>query len=206
MKIAGIVLAGGLSSRMGQDKAKLVLADQTLLARNVSLLSSLNLADVFVSGDYDGFECITDINPLLGPIGGLHACVSKLMTHYNALFIMPVDMPLLGVDECRYLLDSFKFYEKGVYYQQSTFPMIIPLTIQLQDYLSEALASPHNKQRSLYRLLKTLKLQPIHYRAEKGYRFQNSNTPQEWDACLESYHSETSHLENVTLSKKKDHR
>ena len=189
MKIAGIVLAGGLSSRMGKDKAKLVLAEETLLTRNVSLLSSLNLVDVFVSGDYQGFNCIKDINRLSGPLGGIHACVSSLIEHYDALFIVPVDMPLLVAEECQHLINGFSCYKQGVYYQQSTFPMIIPLTKQLEQYLEEALASPHNKHRSLYRLLKTLKLQPIHSETDKGFRFQNSNTPQEWADCQETYYA-----------------
>lgn len=189
LKVVGIVLAGGLSSRMGQDKAQLLLAEQTLLTRNVSLLSALNLTDVFVSGLYEGFRCIEDINPTLGPIGGLEACVDVLHNDHDALFIIPVDMPLLGVDECRYLLQAFKQFPQGVYYEQATFPMIIPLTTQLKEYLTEAIASPHNRQRSLYRLLKTLKLQPINYQTEHSYRFQNSNTPEEWADCLETFHA-----------------
>lgn len=189
LKIAGIVLAGGLSSRMGQDKAQLLLAEKTLLTRNVALLSTLNLSGIFVSGQYEGFDCIEDINESLGPIGGLHACVNALYTKYDALFIMPVDMPLLGKAQCLQLLQQFKIHAQGVFYAQSTFPMILPLTEQLRDYLQEVLVSPHNKQRSLYRLLETLKLQPINYQTKESFRFQNSNTPKEWEACLETYDS-----------------
>jgi len=189
LKIAGIVLAGGLSSRMGQDKAQLLFADQTLLTRNVTLLSTLSLSNVFVSGEYDGFQCIADINQQLGPIGGLHACVQSLYKAYDAMFIIPVDMPLLSDAECQYLLQQFKNHPQGVFYEQATFPMIVPLTSDLKEYLSEALNSPHNKQRSLYRLFKTLKLQPIHYPSDACFRFQNSNTPQEWADCLKTYHA-----------------
>jgi len=189
LKIAGIVLAGGLSSRMGQDKAQLVLAQQTLLERNVTLLSSLGLSDIFVSGQYDGFQCIEDINPALGPIGGLHACSQFLYKQYDAMFIIPVDMPLLGDVECLHLLQQFINYPQGVFYGQAIFPMIVPLTTELNEYLSQALASPHNKQRSLYRLLNTLKLQAITTPQAQNFRFQNSNTPQEWADCLETYHA-----------------
>lgn len=187
MKIAGIVLAGGLSSRMGQDKAQLLLAKQTLLTRSVELLSTLMLGDVFVSGKYKGFTCIEDINVELGPIGGIHACVESLSKQYSALFVLPVDMPLLGSEECRYLLQQFVEYPQGVFYEHATFPMILPLNAELKEYLIEALASPHNKQRSLYRLLKILKLQPVNYQTEAHFRFQNSNTPEEWGDCLAAY-------------------
>lgn len=189
MKIAGIVLAGGLSSRMGQDKAQLVLASQTLLTRNVTLLSELALNAVFVSGQYSDFQCIEDINPALGPIGGLHACVESLYGHYDAMFIIPVDMPLLGRVECLHLLQQFITYPQGVFYKLATFPMIVPLNATLKTYLSEALACPYNKQRSLYRLLNTLNLQPIIYPTEDHFRFQNSNTPEQWADCLQTYQS-----------------
>ena len=189
MKIAGIVLAGGLSSRMGQDKAQLLLAEQTLLTRNVALLSRLALADVFVSGQYDGFQCIADLNPVLGPIGGLHACSQFLYKQYDAMFIMPVDMPLLGDAECQYLLQQFINYPQGVFYEHATFPMIVPLTTELNKYLAETLVATDKKKRSLYRLLKTLKLQAISYPTEHNFRFQNSNTPQDWADCLATYHA-----------------
>ncbi len=187
MKVAGIVLAGGLSSRMGEDKAQLKLENQTLLSRNVSLLSSLPLSKVFVSGLYDGFQCIEDINPTLGPLGGIHACVETLIKEYDALLIIPVDMPLLDVSACMNLLQQYENYPQGLFYEQAIFPILLPLTEQLHNYLSEALASPHNKQRSLYRLLKTLKLQAIQYHASVHFSFQNSNTPKQWSDCLETY-------------------
>lgn len=187
MKIAGIILAGGLSSRMGQDKAQLMLAKQTLLMRNVTLLSRLGLNDTFVSGEYPQFQCIADLNPALGPIGGLHACVEFLYPNVDALFVVPVDMPLLSKTECLHLLQQFREFPQGVFYEQAIFPMILPLSAGLKEYLSKAVASPHNKQRSLYRLLKTLKLQSISYQETASFRFRNSNTPEEWAECLTTY-------------------
>lgn len=188
MKIAGIVLAGGLSSRMGEDKAQLRLAEKTLLTVNVDLLTALGVAKVFVSGHYDGFNYIEDIKPGAGPIGGLHACVTCLYGQYDALFILPVDMPLLDDATCSVLLKLFTQYPQGVFYEGAIFPMILPLSITLKNYLQQALALPKNKQRSLYRLLKTLNIQPIS-NMEEPFRLHNSNTPQEWANCLATYHA-----------------
>lgn len=187
MKIAGVVLAGGLSTRMGKDKAQLLLAQKTLLSRTVTLLESLRLDRVFVSGQYSGFSCIVDRAQALGPIGGLHACVDSLLGQYDALFIMAVDMPLLSEKECRYLLDMYRLHRQGVFFAPATLPMILPLNRALKDYLSAAIVAPDKKQRSLYRLLKTLKIQPVNYLACDDFRFQNSNTPEEWEKCQVTY-------------------
>jgi len=183
LKIAGIVLSGGLSSRMGTDKAGLILKNKTLLARAVELLEESDLARVFVSGDYEGFNSIPDLHKQAGPLGGLHACANKLSHDYDALFVMPVDMPLLTRNECKYLLEEYKKQPQGVYFQASTFPFIIHLNEELQKYLAEVLTTSKNKQRSLYRLFKQVKLQPIEAPKTDLAHFQNSNTPQEWEHC-----------------------
>lgn len=187
MNIAGIVLAGGLSSRMGQDKALLLLEEQTLLTRSLQLLESLHLAQQFVSGNYRNFNCIPDLHKQMGPIGGIDACVKQLFEHYDALFIIPVDMPLLTVVECRQLIEEYQHKPQGVFSKRFTFPMILPLNVQLKAYLAEVLASPHKKDRSLFRLFDTLKIEPVEYSQENNFRFQNSNTPQQWSDCLQTY-------------------
>jgi len=188
LKIAGIILAGGLSSRMGKDKATLLLDHKTLLTRHMGLLAELNLDVTYVSGNYEHVQCILDSLPQLGPIGGLYSCVDRLREDYDALFVIPVDMALLSADECHHLLMQFKDYPQGVYYQPARFPMILPLTHQLHHYLSDCVfAAQYKKQRSLQRLIETMKLQAIHYQQGNDFRFQNSNTPDEWADCLKTY-------------------
>jgi len=184
VKIAGVVLAGGLSTRMGEDKAQLRIKQQSLLTRSVELLCSVGLDKVFVSGNYPNYDCITDTYPQLGPLSGIHACAGALSEDYDALFILPVDMPLLTDHECRFLIEKFSGLTQGVYYQDARFPMILPLNQLLKDYLSEILTSQHKKQRSLYRLLTACEATPISYSAEIAYRFENTNTPEQWKTCL----------------------
>ena len=187
MRIAGVILAGGLSTRMGQDKATLLLEKKTLLTRNMTLLSALNLSDNFVSGEYEGFQYIPDIESSSGPIGGIHACVETLFNEFDALFIIPVDMPLLTSVECLTLLEKFKNFQEGVFYEKALFPMILPLTNELKAYLENILNSKEYKHRSIYRLIKTIGLQSIKLQTENSFRFHNSNTPQEWADCLETF-------------------
>lgn len=197
LKIAGIVLAGGLSRRMGQDKAQLPWLQKSLLARAVDLLKSARLADVFVSGNYPPYPCILDIHPQLGPLSGIHACVNSLYDDYDALFILPVDMPLLSESECHSLLQAFSRFPQGVFCQDATFPMILPLTLSLKNYLSDVLSVQEKKQRSLYRLLKILKIQSLSYPQEVAFRFQNSNTPEQWAHCLTTFNKLKENKDNL---------
>ncbi|WP_259396801.1 molybdenum cofactor guanylyltransferase [Psychromonas sp. SR45-3] len=225
VNIAGIVLAGGQSSRMGQDKAKLTIEDHTLLSRAVNLLQIAGFEDCYVSGDYQGFNCIVDTQSELGPIAGIAACATQLSEQkqggasvdhslhsrsehssqeycntqqskkYDALFIMPVDMPLLAVEDCKKLLQHFikQFTnqsitgKQGVYYKETTFPMLLSLNDTLLTYLDQALSAVDKKQRSLYRLIETLNIEAISQQQVDLFRFENTNTPEQWQRCLATY-------------------
>ena len=187
-RIAGVVLAGGLSSRMGKDKTQLLLADKTLLASAVELLEQTGLEAVFVSGVHPNYSYISDIYPQLGPLSGIHASVEYLFSNFDAIFFIPVDMPLLSVTECADLLAQFSQYPQGVFYQASTFPFILPLNETVKNYLAEIIVVDQKQVRSMYRLLTTFNMQGINCSPTQSFRFQNSNTPLEWDICLDTYH------------------
>ena len=72
--ILGVVLAGGLSSRFGSDKALAALDGQTLLARAVEALSAF-CSTVVIAGRTEGpATCIPDWpRPHMGPLGGIAA-------------------------------------------------------------------------------------------------------------------------------------
>lgn len=195
LKIAGIVLAGGQSSRMGLDKAMLTIEKHTLLIRALNLLKQSGLSDCFVSGEYPDFSCITDQYNGLGPLAGIAACTEQLIDDYDALFIVPVDMPLLAEQDCTALIDTYLQtmlrqplgQAAGVYYQESIFPLILTLNTPLHDYLLGIIQTPHKKYRSLYRLFETLSVQGVAANTNNIERFENANTPEQWLRCLNSY-------------------
>ncbi|MHC1669793.1 molybdenum cofactor guanylyltransferase [Stenotrophomonas maltophilia] len=91
--IDGIVLAGGLSSRMGRDKALLPWRGRTLLEHMRDVLIAAGAQRVWVSGDYPAFDGIPDQVARCGPLGGLYS-VSLAMPDTVA-WVVPVDMPSL---------------------------------------------------------------------------------------------------------------
>ena len=73
--MASIVLAGGPSSRMGQDKAMLMLGGQTLLERAIRIAADASkpvwVADRADHYHFHGVTVIGDEHPGEGPLGGL---------------------------------------------------------------------------------------------------------------------------------------
>jgi molybdopterin-guanine dinucleotide biosynthesis protein A len=79
MKVAGFVLTGGRSTRMGRDKAMLPIGGQTLCEEIGDVVSSV-AEKVFFIGHPERYqhlryECVADIHPDLGPLSGLEAAL-----------------------------------------------------------------------------------------------------------------------------------
>ena len=80
MRVAGFVLTGGLSSRMGQDKALLPMGSQTLCEHIADIVSTV-ASQVFLIGHPERYghlkyKCIADLRPGLGPLSGLETALS----------------------------------------------------------------------------------------------------------------------------------
>lgn len=95
--LTAFVLAGGKSSRMGRDKAFLVLGKESLLDRALRLVGGLT-NDVRIVGDKNKFakyahNVIEDVYPNCGPLGGIHAALRGTPSDLN--LILAVDMPVM---------------------------------------------------------------------------------------------------------------
>ena len=92
----GYVLAGGRSTRMGRDKAKLPLGGRPLIAHAVQKLESI-CEDVYILSDDPELasfaHLVPDQHPGCGPVAGLEAALMHTDKPWN-LFI-PVDVPFL---------------------------------------------------------------------------------------------------------------
>jgi molybdopterin-guanine dinucleotide biosynthesis protein A len=100
---AGVVLAGGQSSRMGTPKAALEWHGSTLLYRTVGIVARATGGSVVVvraSGQElpdlpKGTRVIDDPRPGKGPVQGIAAGLAALDGHAEAAFISSTDMPFL---------------------------------------------------------------------------------------------------------------
>ena len=110
--ISAVILAGGLSSRMGRNKAELEYRGESFISRQVKLVRSLGIADIIISG-YDKPIAATrfapDIYPLRGPLGGIHG--GLLEARNDSVLVLSVDTPLITPELLKELL---AFHEGGI--------------------------------------------------------------------------------------------
>jgi molybdopterin-guanine dinucleotide biosynthesis protein A len=110
--VTGIVLAGGVSQRMGQNKAFLELAGRPLIEVVIERMASVCVEVLVVAGDvrpYVGSEArlVEDRLRGVGALGGLHAGL-EAATHELTL-VVGCDMPFLNPD----LLRAFAGWVEG---------------------------------------------------------------------------------------------
>lgn len=97
--IIGVVLAGGESLRMGQDKAGLVWNGQSLLARAQTILAEAGCTSIWVSGRPDLPNGFADSHRDAGPAHALLDALERLPSDAPGLLALAVDMPLVAVED-----------------------------------------------------------------------------------------------------------
>ena len=107
MSEAAIVLAGGRSRRMGQDKATLPFGDETLLERTVRIVREV-VPEVLVISREDqprvgDFRVVHDSAEGLGPLAGLVKGL-EVMSSERA-FLTSCDVPFLKPEYLRLMIE-----------------------------------------------------------------------------------------------------
>jgi len=98
-EVTGVVLAGGKSLRMGQDKRYLVVGEQTLLERGLGVLRRIfQEVLVVIAQDSPPLEIdarvVRDLVPDCGSLGGIYTGLTQATTPY--IFVTACDMPFLN--------------------------------------------------------------------------------------------------------------
>jgi molybdopterin-guanine dinucleotide biosynthesis protein A len=107
MTFTAVLLAGGESRRMGNDKAAVVFRDEPLWRRQLRVLRDLGPQKVFVSARTksswlpDDTELLLDEPPSRGPLSGVAKALAQMKTSH--LVVLAVDMPFVTREELRFL-------------------------------------------------------------------------------------------------------
>jgi molybdenum cofactor guanylyltransferase len=107
MNLSAVILAGGESRRMGQDKAWLEMGGQPLIKRARSTVRDSGIQEVFISGrpgtDYSGLGCpvLFDLESGCGPLGGIERALAAATA--PLVLVLAVDLPRMSADFLRRL-------------------------------------------------------------------------------------------------------
>jgi molybdenum cofactor guanylyltransferase len=98
VQLEAFILVGGESSRMGTDKSRLLLGDQTFVERVAGALSAITDSISLVGARTDGlssrFANVPDIHLKWGALGGLHAALSAC--HKDWAAVVACDLPFVS--------------------------------------------------------------------------------------------------------------
>ena len=116
MSLKGIVLAGGKSSRFGEDKALAKAQGMTLIEKSVLLLKEIDPEPLVITSatrDYSFLDCRVerDIIPEKGPLGGLYT--ASQVCGDSSLLVLTCDMPNVTTSALHTLAASHK-KNKGI--------------------------------------------------------------------------------------------
>jgi molybdenum cofactor guanylyltransferase len=110
MKFTAIILAGGLSQRMGTDKALLQYNGKPLIRYSIDLALCFT-RNILISTNQDelqkfGFPIVNDIYQIKAPLSGIHAGLKFSITDWN--LVLTCDMPNVSVQLIRYLISAME--------------------------------------------------------------------------------------------------
>lgn len=173
---SALILAGGLSSRMGQDKALLNIHGQNLLSHMQQLALAAGAKQVLISRNQAGF--IQDFTaPMLhqqGPLAGILASFSHCSS--ARLLVLAVDTPLLTASTLQLLLNADT--RQATYFADNPLPCVLPVNTALARQIEQQLKAG---KRSVKHLLTDLNALAV---ACPEAELLNANTPEQWQQCL----------------------
>ncbi|MDQ2712894.1 MAG: molybdenum cofactor guanylyltransferase [Acidobacteriota bacterium] len=179
MRVAGFVLVGGRSSRMGRDKARLPLESHLLVEDVAAKVRNVagNVALIGESHRYRDLqlECLDDLRPCLGPLGGIEAALASGRGEFN--IIAACDTPNLEEGWLRRLLFEAKERNAHCMICQDTTGKVHPLcSVWKTSCLPAAREALDHRRLRVLDLVQKLQAgvlsieQPMY----------NLNTPQDW--------------------------
>ncbi|PPK50366.1 molybdenum cofactor guanylyltransferase [Marinobacter persicus] len=183
MTFSTIILAGGLSSRMGQDKALLTTGSLSLLHHMQALARSADSDDILVSRNAPGF--IPDNFSGGGPLAGLEACLPHCR-HLRVL-VLAVDTPLLSTSTLQKLVSAAESHP--VFGNNSPLPCVLHSNKLVSDYVRSLLMDP-NQKAAMHRVLDFANARAIELKQNELF---NANTPTDWQHCRQQLQIRNQH-------------
>jgi len=178
----GVVLAGGLSSRMGRDKAMLPWHGRPLIEHQIATLHAAGVVTVHVSGERPDYHGIADSIVHAGPLGGIAGIAAACAD--AELLIVPVDMPRLQPALLQRLLTTAT-PAGSTHFAGHVLPMRLRLDAHCRAALIELMAADNERDRSLRALQERVSVSALALQASEETQLVDCNTEQTWREVCE---------------------
>jgi len=168
------ILRGGLSKRMGREKATIRLGSETLLQRVRKTAKQL-AAPVRVIR--------RDLVPRCGPLGGIYT--GLVTSGATAELFLACDMPFVRSQSLSKLVDRFNKTGRPVFTRirgVAGFPLIVPTS-----YSARVLHRIEAKELSIQALAEALHALFLTVKPSNVAEFRNLNTPADLKAATQTY-------------------
>lgn len=169
--LTALIVAGGQSSRMGEDKALVDFAGTSMLDHMILLAKQAGAGRIVVLGRPDHDLGIEDTEQFVGPARAITNWLAGQPTPQR-LLVLPVDMPLLSPDHLR----DLSAHEPGAYFDDLYLPFVATVPA---DFVFDGV-----RMRSL---LAALRLKKLAVPQEDKDRLININDPQTLKMAAEKF-------------------
>jgi molybdopterin-guanine dinucleotide biosynthesis protein A len=185
-QIAGFILAGGRSSRMGHDKAMLEIDGVTMLDRAIDLIRSAGIEPAVV-GSFDessrrvGVPVIPDDWPGAGPLGGIATALRHSQTPWN--LVIACDMPYLTTEWLEFLMRRASSADAVVPMNESgAEPLCAVYNKRAEATIREELENGTRKVTDGLAKLRVDPIEPGEWKGfdSDGFLFKNMNEPADY--------------------------
>jgi len=182
------ILAGGLSQRLGRDKARLRLGKRTMLTEVRSAAKALGWPVRVIRRD-----CV----PRCGPLGGIYTALKT--TKSDKLLFLACDMPFVRAALMEFLLRGLGADEQASFVRSQHGRGAIGFPFVLRRCVLPIVAKQIEQGKVSVRDLATaLKARIVRLPRSFEPQLRNVNTPEEWRLTRKAWQKETSTIEQMT--------
>ena len=171
-QLGAVVLTGGSSSRMGEDKASLRWDGVRAVDRITALGRAVGAIEVVTVGRLEYGPANIGDNLLSGPVGGVLLGVAALRTTCQRVLVLAVDAPTIEPDDLRPLLVS---PSPGAAFEGLHLPLVLDV---------DALPADLAANSSVTMLIAAARLLRLPCPDVARLRLRGANTPEERDLLL----------------------
>ena len=191
--VTGIILAGGRSRRMGQNKALMRLGDELLIAHVIRQMRSVTDELLLITNEPDLYTSLnlpmySDILPDMGTLGGIYTGLTYAGN--STVICVGCDMPLLRpnlLSHLTTLLDNYDAVVPCVEVKSRSARIFQTLSAvyakRCLPVIGDMLASGELRVHALYDRIDTRIVEPPEWRLldPGGLSFFNINTPEDFE-------------------------